>query len=377
MNTLSDKLSPGGPKRILALDGGGIRGALTLGFVKKIEDLLRTRYQKKDLVLSDYFDFIGGTSTGAIIAAALSVGKSADEIATLYQELGGKIFEERTFAGKLGAFGKLLKSTYKKNNLEEALTREFGDIEICGPELKTGLCILMKRADTYGTWPITNHPEAIYNKSGDNNRFLLRQLVRASAAAPTFFPLEEIIVGKNGEKGVFVDGGVSMFNNPAYMMFLIATILKGFPFQWPKGEDKVMLVSLGTGFHREKIDLDNVKDLGHYWASEIPEMLMWDANKFNQMMLQSISNSETAIAIDREIGSMKGDLLSEQPLLNYLRYNVEFEKNNLAQLGFPNVDIQSICQMDKAENRGLLADIGRAASSQIKDSHFKKEFDIM
>jgi patatin-like phospholipase/acyl hydrolase len=72
--TLVDRLTAPGPKRILSLDGGGVRGVLTLGFLKRIEDLLRTRHGRPDLTLADYFDLIGGTSTGAVIAAGLALG---------------------------------------------------------------------------------------------------------------------------------------------------------------------------------------------------------------------------------------------------------------------------------------------------------------
>ena len=58
-----------GPKRILALDGGGIRGILTVQFLKRIEKLVRDRTGDNSAVLADYFDLIGGTSTGAIIAS--------------------------------------------------------------------------------------------------------------------------------------------------------------------------------------------------------------------------------------------------------------------------------------------------------------------
>ena len=75
-----------GPKRILSLDGGGIRGALMLGFVERIEQLLRERHRDPDLRLSDYFDLIGGTSTGAIVAAALAIGMSVADVKKSYLE---------------------------------------------------------------------------------------------------------------------------------------------------------------------------------------------------------------------------------------------------------------------------------------------------
>jgi uncharacterized protein len=81
-----------GPKRILALDGGGIRGVLTLEYLEAIEALLRQRRDDPDFLLSDYFDLIGGTSTGSIIAAGLACGMSVKDIKSLYYGLGVKVF---------------------------------------------------------------------------------------------------------------------------------------------------------------------------------------------------------------------------------------------------------------------------------------------
>lgn len=64
---LLEKLHRPGPKRILALDGGGIRGVLTLGFLEKMEEILRKQHNNPDLLLCDYFDLIGGTSTGPLL----------------------------------------------------------------------------------------------------------------------------------------------------------------------------------------------------------------------------------------------------------------------------------------------------------------------
>src|SRR5262249_4555366 len=76
-----------GPKRILALDGGGVRGILTAGILLALETRLKRRAGRADFRLCDYFDLIGGTSTGSIVAAALAMGKSAAQIADLYREL--------------------------------------------------------------------------------------------------------------------------------------------------------------------------------------------------------------------------------------------------------------------------------------------------
>ena len=70
-----DRLKPQGQKKLLALDGGGIRGVIALEVLARIEEILRERSGRKDLVLSDYFDYMAGTSTGAIIASCLAMGQ--------------------------------------------------------------------------------------------------------------------------------------------------------------------------------------------------------------------------------------------------------------------------------------------------------------
>jgi len=82
-------------KRILTLDGGGIRGVFSLQILRQIEDIFRKEHGKPDLVLRNVFDMFAGTSTGAIIASFLAWGKSAEEIERLYIEGAERMFETR------------------------------------------------------------------------------------------------------------------------------------------------------------------------------------------------------------------------------------------------------------------------------------------
>src|SRR5688572_15038646 len=79
-------------KRILSLDGGGIRGVFTLQILARIEALLREQSGRPGLVLADVFDLIAGTSTGAIIAAYLAWGEPVETIERLYAERGPDMF---------------------------------------------------------------------------------------------------------------------------------------------------------------------------------------------------------------------------------------------------------------------------------------------
>ncbi len=357
------------PNRILALDGGGIRGALTLGFLERIETIIREKEGNPDLLLCEYFDLIGGTSTGAIIAAGLSVGKTAGEIKDLYLSIGDKIFGQKNKFWKNPK--KWYRAKYSFEPLETALEEFFGAIRMGDDDIKTGLCIVTKRADTFSTWPILSSSKGKYFKH--NKNMLLHKVVRASAAAPTYFIPKQIDVG-NGEIATFIDGGLSLANNPALQLFLVAT-LDGFPYKWPIGEDNISLVSVGTGTSKKHIDPDKVAKFGlANWAKEIPNMFMEDANYLNQTVLQLLSNSPTAKKIDSEIGDLRDDILNGAPALHYVRYNVQLEENELNGLGlnYSRDEIKSLQEMDAAENKDELYKIGaKAAEKYILSEHIK------
>ena len=225
MTKLHDRLTAPGQKRILSLDGGGIRGILTLGFLEHIEEMLAKENNDPDFRLCDYFDLIGGTSTGSIIASCLAIGMKASEVKKQYFELGTKIFGLKT-----GFFQYLFKGVkYDNKPLEIALKKFFGDITLGDAErIHTGLCIFTKRAETFSTWAIHNHPDGKFFPQ--NKDWPLWQVIMASAAAPTYF-LPMFLKDSSGEQGAFIDGGISMVNNPSLRLFLLAS-LNSYPFHW-------------------------------------------------------------------------------------------------------------------------------------------------
>jgi len=376
--SLDDHLFGPGPKHILALDGGGIRGILTLQMLARVEAMLRARTGRADAVLSEYFDLIGGTSTGAIIAAALALGWPVDRIDTIYREFGNAIFKSSMFRKGL------LRPKFPAEAIREGLEREFGDIRLGGPELRTGLAVIVKRLDTGSPWVLHNCPKGIYydRRTDDsavaNKDFLLRQVVRASAAAPTYFEPEFFEVAP-GLGGAFVDGGVSPHNNPAMQLFMMAG-LKRFGLNWATGADRLLIASFGTGTRTERLDPQKIAgmtavELGVRGLSS----LMDDASAFNELMLQWMSHSPTARIIDSEIGDLGGDVLGAAPLLTYLRYNVEFDRDWLKRrLGLDIAEdrLASFAQMDQPGNMADLIGIGRAAAALIDPEQFPAGFDV-
>ncbi len=371
MSGLIERLNAKGPKRILSLDGGGIRGILTLGFLEEMERILRLKSNNPNLKLCDYFDLIGGTSTGSIIAASLAIGNSASEVKKKYFELSRSVFGKRK-----NLIHYLLRGEkYDPKPLDKALQEQAGTILLGDQEkIKTGLCVMTKRADTFSTWPVYNHPAGKYFE--ENKQIPLWKLLRASAAAPTYFIPVAMEISK-GEHGVFIDGGISLVNNPSLYLFLIST-LNGFPFKWKVGKEDIQLVSVGTGVKTNRFkpsDFENESVIS--WAGKLPEYFFHDANSFNQLLLQIISDSPTAIEINSEFGDLKEDNLFGQYALTYLRYNVNLDKDPLEKIGIHlnAKQLETIGEMDLVENMDLLALIGStAAKVYMKEEHFDEVF---
>lgn len=374
-----------GPKRILALDGGGIRGILTVQILKRIENILRARTGgDESFRLCDYFDLIGGTSTGAILAAGLATGMSADDLEKLYRKLGDAIFEPDVF--RLG----ILRAKFSKAPLEKALKKQFSDI-LLGDDgrIHTGLAIMLKRFDTGSPWVLHNNPRGRYftprpgGKALANSEFPLWKIVRASTAAPHYFDPEQLSVGrdKDGKEqvGVFVDGGVSPHNNPSLQLLMLAW-LRGYALQWPTGADRLLLVSLGTGYSEAEIPPEDTDKPAAVGALLGLASLMDDAMTLNEQMLQWMSVSPTARVIDREVGDLTTDLpAGGPPLLTYLRYNARLDGDWLRENVRPNysdVDAKRLNEMDKPDNMDRLVEVGQAVAKKVEESHFPPAFDL-
>jgi uncharacterized protein len=105
------------PRRLLTFDGGGIRGIISLGIARQIEmQLAEMTGAGAHFRLGKYFDYIGGTSTGAIIAAGLAAGKTVDELIAFYRSAGPMMFQKDWLLSRLRSF-------YPADPLREKLKR--------------------------------------------------------------------------------------------------------------------------------------------------------------------------------------------------------------------------------------------------------------
>jgi uncharacterized protein len=369
VQTFHDKLRASPQKRLLALDGGGIRGVITLSVLAKIEHVLRQKTSNDGLVLADYFDYIAGTSTGAIIATCLALGMQTKDVSQFYLNSGPAMF---TKAGLLQRF----RYKYAQQALTDELKSVFGENTLLGsPNLRTLLMMVMRNATTDSPWPICNNPAAKYNelkRSDCNLNLPLWQLVRASTAAPTYFPPELISVGERNF--LFVDGGVTMYNNPAFQLFRMAT-MEPYKLEWRTGIDRMLLISIGTGSSPEaNANLQPGEMNLIYNAASIPSALMFAALNEQDFLCRTFGDCLAGSLIDRELGDMRGLRGPVTPkLFTYLRYNADLTESGLKQLGLMNISPRSVQALDTVDHITELEEVGQAlAERSVSQSHFDR-----
>jgi hypothetical protein len=139
---------------MLALDGGGIRGLITLGILEKIEKVVKEKTRKK---LGEYFDYIAGTSTGAIVAAGLSRGLEVADLIEFYRSSGKQMFDHARLIERI-------KYLYTADPLKAQLQNVYGhDTNLEPDNLKCLLLVVTKNVTTDSAWPISSNPDAKYN----------------------------------------------------------------------------------------------------------------------------------------------------------------------------------------------------------------------
>lgn len=365
--SFKDRMSSPGPKKLLALDGGGIRGVITLEILQRLESMLAKELGAGDeFVLGDYFDYIGGTSTGAVIAATLAKGLRVAQIMDLYVTRCEDMFDHASLRRRY-------QYRYESVRLRELLQGVLGrDTTLGSAELKTLLLIVVRNATTDSPWPLTNNPHALFNEPSraDNNLSIpLWQLVRASTAAPTYFPPEVVTLGERDF--VFVDGALTTYNNPAFQLFLMAT-LDAYRLSWPATESDLLLVSVGTGTCPKADDHLRPGAMNLLFnASSVPAGLMHAALNEQDLLSRVFGRCRHGAPIDLEVGDlMRGRGLLEKRFFSYVRYNAELSRRGLDDLGLHDLVPEEVQRLDSVQHVGALRRVGQAAARDVAVDHF-------
>lgn len=376
------------PRRMLALDGGGIRGLMTATVLVHLEKLLAEHYEKQAGIkpgsfrLCQFFDYVAGTSTGAIIAAAIARGLSAQQILEFYRDFGRTAFTKRQWYNRW-------KSLYGDGPLAAKLKEVYSEQATLEPQhLKTLLLVVTRNATTDSAWPITSNPDAKYNaatRPDCNHKIRLWQLVRASTAAPVYFPPEVIQwdpVDAN-KSFVFVDGGTTAYNNPAFCLARMA-MEPAYKLNWDRGESNLLVVSLGTGLAPT---LGNAADdpESNLAANAVNALsaLSSQASFDQDINCRTVGRCTFGHPLDREVwdlvpredpGNVNSNVIPLTKDLGraflYARYNAILAGQELAALGLPKVDPKAVSKLDSIDAMDQLEQIGTEVGKQIQLEHF-------
>lgn len=300
---------PSFTQSILTLDGGGIRGIISCLLLQTIEE--RTGKRTAEL-----FDLVAGTSTGGILASGLVVPDEegrpryrADDLLELYRgEMGSRIFEPPGF-GVMPKARLLWNTLFSDRNIEEILNDLFGDTrlsEAVVPMLITAYNTQEKKPFYFRSTEAAEEPA---------EDFLLREIARATSAAPTYFPPKHLKY--NGryrdqtlEDVCLIDGGV-FANNPSVLAFVEAMQLwkstpgyqahfadESQPAVTSRGMEATvqpdnfappfLLVSIGTGHTRKCYQYEDIRRWGVQWLLPIIDILMQGVSESVHYQMQHL-----------------------------------------------------------------------------------------
>jgi patatin-like phospholipase/acyl hydrolase len=233
--------------KILALDGGGIRGVIPALLLTALESRLKRP-------IAQAFDLIAGTSTGGILALGLTKpgadgnpAFSAAQLVDLYAEHGRKIFP-RSIWHRTRAFGSAFEEKYQAAPLDEVLEHYFADTRLAAAV--TDVLVPAYEIELRTPWFFRSHAARENPQKYD---FPMKEVARATSAAPTYFEPLRLETQGAPDYWALVDGGV-FANNPA--MCAVAEAFSTY------GAEELVVVSLGTGAQTRRIPYDEAAKWG-------------------------------------------------------------------------------------------------------------------
>ena len=365
--------------KLLALDGGGLRSIIALEVLLRMEEILaELSGGGPDFRLCHFFDYIGGTSTGAIIAAGLARGMSARGLLAFFQAAGPAMFDRQFIMRRW-------QSSSSSEPLQRELQKVFGAETTLKPDdLECLLLAVTRNRTTNSPWPITSNPQAKYNDASRpdcNLNIPLWQIARASTGAPDYFPPEVVRWDPFDEnKGfVFGDGGLTPYNNPAFLLYRMATQSE-YRLSWSTGEDKLLLMSVGAGAAASMVDDSNETTQGQIGdAAALSRAIVYAAMIEQDTICRTVGRCVHGAVLDREIGDMipkdaQGNII---PLdqdygrnFLYIRYNADLSREGLNSMGLSDIKPQNVQKLDSIEYNDDLRRVGRKLAEEIKLEHF-------
>jgi patatin-like phospholipase/acyl hydrolase len=250
--------------KILSLDGGGIRGYLSIKILANIEKLLNEA-NNENINIGQRFDLIVGTSTGGIIACVLAIDKSAQYVLELYENLIPKVFKPVSKG--------ICEPKYDNNILKEELIKVLGNKTL--KDVTTHLCITS--VDVENALP-RFHKSGYFDRNSTRLDEKLVDIALATSAAPTYFPLVNTKHSTN-----LTDGGI-VANNPSLVGLTEA-------IQITHNLEKIILISIGTGEQPcMPYKVEKLQKAGKIkWILEMKNYLIPNGSPLIELLLESQS----------------------------------------------------------------------------------------
>jgi patatin-like phospholipase/acyl hydrolase len=338
---------------ILALDGGGMRGILTIQLLKKLEEVAC-------IPCYDLFDMVAGTSTGGIIAGLVVRGLTAAEIEVKYDELIKEVFHKRPIGNRF-----INPPQYSKRRYRELLKDIIGDLTLQDACIIKDLDLMITSRDMSAAEEtfFTAFKQADGTYHGTYKEVLLRAVMESTMSAPTYFyPLER-----------FVDGGVTTHNNPS-----LGAFIEAISYSTPKGEDgkrkpssyklpNVTVYSFGTGATQHFIK--PTKTLNPK-GNDIKFWLDWLINETSEDASSVQENTFRSLMINNSVRYKRYQISLDPPAIKKLPNTDELDKKIYGSKWLWDLDEKSLAKIDMANltHYPLMKIIGRQMAQYIMDS---------
>lgn len=311
-------------KRILSIDGGGIRGIIPLSCLVRLE----ARMGKP---VYEIFDMVAGTSTGSIIAAGVAMGISARGLLAMYRELGRRAFTRLPWWKIVLNGGN---HRYSNDFIEKTLVELGADIPL--NQLPMDIMITGKNTVTGQTdFFVRDNP----GNAAMWGSLTLKDAVLASIAAPTYLPAHSAVV--DGRQHTWVDGGVGVAGNPCYQAAVEALHYSNNAY--PSGNTQML--SFGTGRHPHPINAESANII--QWGRWILEEVMEDSGEWQTYVTRKEYDRTSRI--------------------DFRRYQLDLAPDVVKRLGVkvpPGFDVTKIA-LDSVSAVGMLEEIGLAFAEAI------------
>jgi uncharacterized protein len=344
--SLTDRLASSLPKRILSLDSGGSRTVLLLGWLERLEQLLRARYGDADLRLSDYFDLIGASGVAALLAAELAQGRTVAEAGRAFCGAIAALYSSRSLVGMTGLTG----SMFRVGPLRQMLDAAWGTATLTSPPLKTGFAVMLTRVDLSELSTFHNHPGA--TGAGSEGLTLARVLLGA-ASLPMYLPVAELPTADG--IGQYFSGDYSVGPDPALHLFLVATS-PHFPFNWRSGRRRISLLSLGAGRRSKSRAISSMPLLQ---AVQMMNSMFGGLQQQSHLTLAALTHEGPGLIAGENV-----EPVDESAALSYRRHDLELSPESLVDLGLPDMvgHLDELITWDRVDRLSELQEIGRRAA---------------